>query len=129
MPEIIRDLADVGRRQRVQYEWPNGQAYDMLGPQDFDPVLGAELEAVAEWGAEDTGDKLENARRQRDMVRKQAQIICPDVPADVVNATPWQFLAGIVGAFTAGVQESGGMAPEVKAIFDRLQTPQTATST
>ena len=119
----VTDLSDLGG-VREQVKLPNGELYDVLGPQDFSPTLAARFQTLSVMSEKLQGSNDEDdAVELEDLLRQEARLVCPTIPEDVAQNLPFQLAAGIVSVFLLGVGPGGGgMAPVVQQLLDRVQS-------
>ena len=118
----VFDLSDLGS-SREKIRLTDGLEYEILGPSDMGPILGARFARLAGEAGREDGDEIQVATRQEASMKEQAKLVCPDMPADM----SFQICAGIVARFLVTVQDQPGLSPKVQEMFDKLKTePETA---
>ena len=129
MAERIYDLSDLGA-EREKVRLPDGKLYELLGPADVGPLLGAKIDRARKLmlaeGEVGELDDVAEAERQERFTREQAKLVCPSAPPELLDRVPFQVCAGIVGRFMQGVRGIEGMDRKVQDIFDEL-APEQAT--
>ena len=106
----IADLANLGKEIRRRVPFPDGQERELLGVQDFDPVVAAQMEMTGAKITQNTGDKLEDARLQTEGTREALRFICPSMPEGMELEVPFLFAAAVVGDFMEELQKDGLLA-------------------
>ena len=118
------DLSDIGPKRR-KVKLPDGEWYEILGAGDISPALTTKFGLLCQQAdALQKPESIAQAESLDRIVKQQAHLVCPDMPADVAKNLTFQVAMGIVGFYlqdAAGIIANGGMVPEIQEVFNQIE--------